>query len=158
MARIGIRAIALIRMLTKRGSNHYGESQADIREVIRGYSEHNGYLARHFADAKCGCGGTTFRLSVDDDEGAAVRTCTRCSTGHAIGDSADYLEDAGLQECACPCGAEEFEITAGVALYDGGDDVRWLYLGCRCPKCGLTAVYADWKNEFEGYRALLARV
>jgi len=31
------------------------------------------------------------------------------------------------------------------------DDVRWLYLGCRCVTCGLTACYGDWKNEYPGY-------
>ena len=47
------------------------------------------------------------------------------------------------------------EVTAGVLLYDDSEDVRWRYLGCRCPSCGLTACYGDWKNEFEGYRELL---
>jgi hypothetical protein len=57
-----------------------------------------------------------------------------------------------------PCGGEEFEITVGVSLYEGSEDVRSLYIGCRCPGCGLSAVYGDWKNEFNGYRDLLARV
>jgi hypothetical protein len=56
------------------------------------------------------------------------------------------------------CGGEEFEITVGLHLYDGSDDVKWLYLGCRCPSCGLTATYGDWQNEFIDYRKLLARV
>jgi hypothetical protein len=63
-----------------------------------------------------------------------------------------------LGECACPCGQEEFEITVGVSLYEESEDVKWLYLGCRCPACGLVAVYGDWKSEYEGYRGLLARV
>lgn len=33
-----------------------------------------------------------------------------------------------------------------------------LYVGCRCPACGLTGVYGDWKNEHEDHVALLARV
>jgi hypothetical protein len=115
-------------------------------------------LAHHFADAICKCGGNTFRLTLDDNVGAAVRTCVGCGTEHPIGDSDEYLDDAELQECACPCGAEEFEITVGVSLYDDSEDVRWLYLACRCPNCGLAAVYGDWKNEFLGYHALLAKV
>lgn len=62
-----------------------------------------------------------------------------------------------MKECACPCGGKAFEVTAGVSLYDDGEDVRWLYLGFHCVACGLTAVYGDWKNEFNGYRELLAR-
>jgi hypothetical protein len=145
-------------MLTKRGNSYYGNGQSDIPEEIRRYSELNGYSAIHFADARCKCGHNTFRLSVDDVEGAATRKCASCSAEQAIGDSAEYLEEADLGECACPCGGEELEVTAGVSIYDGSDDVRWLYLGCRCPKCHLTAVYADWKNEFHGYRELLAMV
>ncbi len=144
--------------LTMRGKYSYGESQADIREELLRYSEANGYRIKHFAEAECGCGGRVFHLKLDDNEGAAVRHCTGCSREHPIGDSADFLDDAELQGCACPCGAEEFELTIGLSLYVDSEDVRWLYLGCRCPKCGLTAVYGDWKNEFSGYQQLLERV
>lgn len=106
----------------------------------------------------CVCGVRTFRLALDDTQGAAVRTCSRCGVARPIGDSGEYLADASLEECACPCGHEVFEVTAAVSLYEGSDDVRWLYLGCRCPVCGLVAVYGDWKNEFNGYRELLSRI
>jgi len=144
--------------LKKRGKYRYGDSQADIREELLRYSKSNGYLAHHFADAICTCGGKLFRLSLDDTEGAAVRMCNSCATEHPIGDSAEYLEEAELQECACPCGGEDFEVAVGLSLYEDSEDVRWLYLGCRCPRCGLTAVYGDWKNECNGYQELLARV
>ncbi|WP_437811115.1 hypothetical protein [Sorangium sp. So ce1078] len=145
-------------VLKKRGKHWYGDSQADVREVLLRYSGDNAYLAHHFADAVCECGGTQFRLALDEAEGAAVRTCVACACDHPIADSDEYLEDAELEQCACPCGNEAFEITVGVSLYDESEDVRWLYLGCRCPTCGLAAVYGDWKNEFNGYQALLARV
>jgi hypothetical protein len=144
--------------LRKRGKWRYGDSQADIRAEVLRYSKGVEYPAQHYADPVCKCGGTRFRLALDDDQGAAVRTCVACDKEHPIGDSKDYLAEAELGECACPCGGEEFEISVGVSLYDDSEDVRWLYLGCRCPKCGLTAVYGDWKNEFNGYRKLLARV
>jgi hypothetical protein len=144
--------------LKKRGKYRYGDGQADIRAEVLRYSKTNGYLAHHFADAICTCGGQLFRLALDDDEGAAIRICVACKAEHPIGDSEEFLEEAELGECACPCGEEEFQITVGISLYEDSEDVRWLYLGCRCPKCGLTAVYGDWKNEFNGYRDLLARV
>ena len=144
--------------VVKRGNHRYGDRQSDIRTELLRYSELNGYPTHHFADAKCKCDGQLFRLALDDTQGAAVRTCVGCKAEHPIGDSEEYLEEAELEECACPCGGEEFEITAGVSLYEDSQDVRWLYLGCRCPKCGLTAAYGDWKNEFNGYQALLARV
>lgn len=142
----------------KKGAHHYGDTQLDLREEIARYSAKNGYPVAHFADAVCPCGGTRFGLSLDENEGAAVRRCAGCKAEHPIGDSAEFLDGAELEECACPCGTEEFEITVGVALYEDSEDVRWLYVGCRCPACGLVAVYGDWKNEFEDYRALLARV
>jgi hypothetical protein len=143
--------------LKQRGDHRYGDSQHDIREEVSRYAA-GSYPAHHFADAVCACGARAFRLAVDDVEGAAVRTCSACARSQPIGDSADYLEDASLEECACPCGGEVFEVTVGVSLYASSEDVRWLYLGCRCVACGLTAVYGDWKNEFTGYRDLLARV
>ncbi|OWK41612.1 hypothetical protein [Fimbriiglobus ruber] len=145
--------------LRKRGQWWYGDSQADIRAEVARYSQLAGYLAEHFADAACPCGGRVFALLLDDEVGVASRVCAACDAeAHPIGDSSEYADEAEEEECACPCGEEAFEITVGVSLYPGSEDVRWLYLGCRCPKCGLTAVYGDWKNEFIGYRELLARV
>jgi hypothetical protein len=145
-------------VLKKQGEYSYGETQADIRDEIVDYSKHNSYVAEHFADAVCECGSKVFFLALDDDAGAAVRKCIGCEDEHAIGDSGEFLEEAELEERACVCGGEEFEITVGVSLYRESDDVRWLYVGCRCPKCGLTGVYGDWKNEFNGFRELLSRV
>jgi hypothetical protein len=145
-------------MLKKRGKYRYGDSQADICEEMLRYSKLNTYVAHHFADAICICSSKVFGLWIDNNEGAAVRKCAACNSEHPIGDSDEYLEDAEIEECACPCGGEKFEITVGVSLYDESEDVRWLYLGCRCPACGLTAMYGDWKNEFDGYQELLSRV
>ena len=144
--------------LRKRGKYRYGDGQADIRDEVLRYSRGVKYPAHHYADAVCKCGGRLFRLLLDDTQGAAVRACVACKNEHPVGDSDEYLEDTELNECACPCGNEAFEITVGVSLYRNSEDVRWLYVGCRCPECGLTAVYGDWKNEFPGYRDLLARV
>ena len=145
--------------LRKRGKWRYGDSQADIRAEILRYSKEVGYHAEHFADAACRCGGKVFALLLDEEAGVASRVCVACDAEpHPIGDSAEYQDEAEEEECACPCGGEAFEITVGVSLYAGSEDVRWLYVGCRCPACGLTAVYGDWKNEFNGYRELLARV
>jgi hypothetical protein len=144
--------------LRKRGKWWYGDSQADIRDEILRYSKRNEYPAHHFADAVCGCGGRLFVLRMDGVAGAAVRKCVACRDEHPIGDSGEYLDESQLQMYECVCLENVFEITVGVSLYDDSEDVRWFYVGCRCPKCGLTGVYGDWKNEFNGYRELLARV
>jgi hypothetical protein len=143
--------------LQKRGKYYYGDSQSDIRQEITRLSA-EGDLASEFADAVCRCGGKLFRLRMDDAQGAAVRICAACAHEHPIGDSDEYLAEAELDDCVCVCDGDQFEITVGVALYDDSEDVKWLYVGCRCPSCGITGVYGDWKNEFNGYRELLARV
>jgi hypothetical protein len=144
--------------LRKQGEWWYGDCQADICDEILRCSKLNGYPAHHYAHAVCQCGGKLFELDMDDAAGVAIRKCATCSDAHAIGDSGDYLDDAELCTYECICLEKLFEITIGVSLYDDSEDVRWLYVGCRCPKCGLTGVYGDWKNEFIGYRELLARV
>lgn len=145
-------------MIEKRGKYWYGTEQADIRTEIARYSKKNGYPAHLFADAKCVCGEPLFAFVSDDDEGAAVRRCVACEHEHPIGDSEDYLEDAELEGHECVCGQERFEITVGVSLYQDSNDVRWLYLGCRCSQCGLVGVYGDWKNECPNATELLAKV
>ena len=130
--------------LRKRGMWRYGDRQADIRAEITRYSKKVGYLAEHFVDATCSCGGKVFGLLLDDNAGVASRVCVACDAeSHPIGDSVEYMVEAEEEEAACPCGEETFEITVGVSLYEGSEDVRWLYLGCRCPKCGLLRSYAQ---------------
>lgn len=145
-------------MLKKKGNYYYGETQNDIKESIINYSKKNGYKAEHFQDAVCLCGNKTFNLELDDDQGVAIRICNKCTNEHPIADSEEYLEEAELQPSICICEEEEFEITVGLALYENSEDVRWLYLGCRCIKCGLVGVYGDWKNEYNGYRELLSKI
>ena len=144
--------------LTQKGKFHYGDTRADIREELARFSVLNCYPTAHFADAVCQCGSHVFRLLLDDSEGAAVRECPRCGMEHPIGDSAEYLEDATLEACECPCGAGLFEITIGVALHADSEDVRWFYVGCRCPQCSLTACYGDWKSDFGSWLNLLDNV
>jgi hypothetical protein len=144
--------------IRKKGNWWYADSQTDIRVELVRFGELNGYIPTQFADAKCSCGGREFGLALDEDAGAAVRICSKCKTEHAIGDSNEYLEDADLQASGCDCGENVFEITVGLSLYDKSDDVKWLYVGCRCLSCGITGCYGDWKNEFINYRELLKRI
>lgn len=93
-------------------------------------------------------------MAIDENQGVALRFCPLCEIEHPMGDSADYLEEADPVLAECTCGETTFEITVGVSLYDDSEDVRWLYLGCRCVNCGLLGCYADWKNEYNGYQTL----
>jgi len=142
----------------KRGHS-YGDNHEDLRAEILNHSKDNGYPVDHFGDAICKtCTSKVFRVALDDSAGCAERHCISCENRHFIGDSSDYADEAELEDCSCPCESEEFEVAVGLHLYSGSKDVKWLYLGLRCTACGLVAVYGDWKNEFEGYEALLARI
>lgn len=133
------------------------DAQTDIPDALRDYAG-RGYVPTAFADARCACGGQLFALAVDDDEGAAERQCTSCQAFASIASSADVAESAELEACACPCGGEHFELTLGLALYADSDDVRWIYVGARCPACRQVGCYADWKCDgSERATDLLAR-
>ena len=131
-------------------------SQSEIELALKSYSDSDSLL--RFKAAVCECGERHFKILVDDNEGAAVRVCKNCKSRQPIGDSADYLAEAELEECECPCGNGYLELVVGALLYESSNDVRWIYLGCSCPKCSQTGCYADWKNEYIGYEGLLERV
>ncbi|MGB3313675.1 MAG: hypothetical protein WBB85_04645, partial [Albidovulum sp.] len=117
-------------MLRRRGNKSFGEGPADIRSELERYSDLNGYPATLFGQCRYPCGHSRFRLRVDEAEGYMERVCQNCSAAHAIGDSARFAEDAVPEECACPCGGEDFAITIGLALYSDSSDIRWVYAGC----------------------------
>jgi hypothetical protein len=109
-----------------------------------------------------------FKLLLDPEFDVAVRVCISCNSKHLIGESRyseEYLDYAEAKECECLCGSGAFEITAGVALREYSGDVGWLYIGCQCINCGLTACYGDWKiaskhwqNEHNHFREFLKRI
>src|SRR5262245_22036378 len=76
--------------------------------------------------------------------------------GFYEGDSQADTEVAG-----CPCtkrGTTFDEITLGASLYEGSDDVRWVYVGCRGVARGLVAHYAEWHRVEIPYQWLFARL
>ena len=134
-------------MIDKSGKWWKGTAASDLEVYLADYTE-DGYVASRFTRAKCSCGGETFIVDADDTEGAASRTCVACEQTSFIADSAEYWSEAEPDRCACPCGAEEMNVCLGFAMRDDGNDVRWIYLGLRCTKCGVLGCYADWKVSY----------
>lgn len=120
----------------------------------------SGYAPTHFKQAICaGCNSTFFNVLMNEDEGVAARICTQCGQEKGIADSDDFFDEVEeVYPQTCRCGGNEFELMVGLALYADSIDVRWLYLGLKCKKCGLAGVYGDWKNEYNGYKELLDRI
>ncbi|MFV2174570.1 hypothetical protein ACFHW2_16980 [Actinomadura sp. LOL_016] len=96
----------------------------------------------------CGaCGGRVFRVLVDEVEGAVERRCAGCADRAFVADSAEFWDDADPGAAGCPCGGEEFEVA--VAFSRAADDsVRWVTVGLRCERDGVTGIWADWKIDY----------
>ena len=145
------------------GEYSYGDEQADIHDELKSYAVNIGYPLDNVGDCACECGGRLFELLVDETQGVGARICAECGSEHVMADGGHYVDDAELVGCRCLCDADRFELSAGVSRYrdeadNPTDDVRWFYIGCRCPACGLLGCYADWKNEFNGYESLMANI
>jgi hypothetical protein len=151
--------------LHKKGEFLYGDSAADIRELLsKHYSEE--YPASRFADAVCVCGGRVFCLQTDEEYHIAAWFCKECDAQYVFHDRNidGYYEgdpEADTECCGCPCtprGNSYFEITVGACLYEGSDDVRRVYIGCRCVSCGLTGSYSDWNRVDLPYQKLFSHI
>lgn len=144
--------------LTRKGKYWYGETSEDVKAELLRYSTKNQYVAAKFRQSQCRCGSYVFKLESDEEAGAARRICIECGNVHLMGDSSEYAEGANFDNHICVCDGEHFELISGVALYEGSNDVRWYYIGCRCVKCQLVGVFADWKCEAGDAETLLADV
>ncbi|WP_225766655.1 hypothetical protein [Inquilinus sp. Marseille-Q2685] len=119
-----------------------GTHPLDIKAYLRAYVESTPISA--FRLAQCPCSSIDFRVEADADEGCVRRSCTRCSTAHFVCDSEEYGAEAELKPWRCKCRSDQANIGVGFSLHDNGD-VRWLYVGLRCRKCGTLGCIADWK-------------
>lgn len=144
--------------LKRKGKYWYGDDTADLRAEVMRYSGLNEYAATRFGVPVCTCGGERFHLRSDEEAGVVERTCADCGATQWMGDSAEFAENAELDSHACVCDAEAdvFELAPAVHLYVDSNDVRWFYVGCRCPACGLVGVYVDYKCKGGDADAFLA--
>ncbi|MEU8241335.1 hypothetical protein AB0C07_24070 [Actinoplanes missouriensis] len=124
-----------------------GADLADLAEYL-GEFRAGGYPVGHVVESVCaGCHGRAFRLSADDDAGCAERVCVNCGVAAFLADSAEHADDADLEVCECPCGADTFAVALGLA-YRSDQEVRWISIGLRCLTDGTLGVYADWKIDY----------
>ena len=118
----------------------------DIRGFLEAYSDDGGYPVSEFTLSRCTCGSIEFELDADDEEGWATRTCKACGGKHLICDSAESQDDAEPERWACvECKGYTCNVGVGFALYKRSRDIKWLYVGCRCPRCGILGCFAGWK-------------
>ena len=141
--------------ISKSESGWFGTSPNDIDEYLRAFAA-GGYPVQAVAHSACAACRVDagFTVSLDDDQGAAVRTCLACNTVQPMLDSGEFLADAELEDAACPSGHEEFDVAVGYAFRLDGE-VRWISVGLRCRNDGQLGVYTDWKIDYSPSRHLL---
>jgi hypothetical protein len=144
-------------VIDPRGEFWKGSEASDLRKYLERYTS-QAYAAQEFRNAKCTCGSEEFRLDCDDDEGTARRTCSRCKQEHFICDSEEYWDGAEPDQCICICEKSIFNIMVAFALYPESDDVKWMYIGCRCVACGILGCYGDWKIGYGPSNQLFDKV
>ncbi|WP_433144481.1 hypothetical protein ACQPZ8_00165 [Actinomadura nitritigenes] len=134
-----------------------GESPADLAEYLEELGA-GGYQVGRVVEAACaGCGGQTFRLRADCEEGAVKRSCIGCGQGVLMLDSEEHWSDVAPEAVVCSCGADVFDVAVGFSLRPD-DSVRWVSVGVRCVADGVLGCCADWKIDYEPSRHLLATV
>ena len=134
-----------------------GSEPQDLEAYLKALCE-EGYGVQAFRLARCTCGSERFKVKADRDEGAAQWTCVACSAQNLVCDSADAWDDAKPKAWSCvECRSKEANVGCGFALLDSGE-VRWIYLGLRCAKCGILGCFADWKIDYEPSTHLLEQV
>jgi hypothetical protein len=125
-----------------------GDEPDDLREYLGLFSE-DSYPITEFRLATCTCGCKEFSLDADAEEGAARRVCKSCASRRFICDSAEFWEGSEPEGWKCiKCKSRHTNIGVGFSLYHNGEDIRWMYIGVRCPACGILGCFADWKIAY----------
>ncbi len=126
----------------------------NIKGFLEAYSS-DAYQAHDFRLSKCSCGSVIFRLEASDNDGVAKRICTNCNASHFMLDSEEYWDEATPDKWKCvECKGDKTNVGVGYSYYEDGE-VKWVYIGCRCPKCGILGCFAGWKIGYEPSRHLL---
>jgi hypothetical protein len=132
-----------------------GSEPADLRKYLEAFTA-EGYKAEEFRLSVCACGSDRFHLLADQEEGGAERTCIVCNHRHLICDSAECWEEAEPIEYDCvECASKTCNVGVGYALRETGKEIRWIYIGVRCTKCGILGCITDWKVSYAPTRHML---
>ena len=133
-----------------------GSAPSDLHEYLQAFTAES-YEISEFRLARCDCGSEQFLLEVEDNEGVARRTCAGCKKPHFICDSEEnWTEGLQTRKYKCvTCRSTVANVGVGFSLYDDRLAVRWVYIGCRCTKCGVLGCMVDWKVGYEPSLQLL---
>jgi hypothetical protein len=134
-------------MIDMSGKWWKGGSAEDLNEYLRILSE-DSYPVNEFRLALCPCGSDKFLLEVKDEEEAGKCICSACSKARFVCDSEESWKGRSRKFKCIECKGKEANIGIGFSLYDDLSAVRWVYVGCRCPVCGVLGCMIDWKIDY----------
>ncbi|GHT22384.1 hypothetical protein FACS189430_04080 [Bacteroidia bacterium] len=134
--------------IRKKGKYYYGDTIEDLKIELERYSKTNAYPIDETTILVCPkCGNAKFLIFSDDEESSALCQCSNCAEEVFIRDSKKYFNETTKDDYLCLCDNADFEIMIGTSFYKGTNDVRWVYTGGFCSKCGLLGNYIDWNER-----------
>lgn len=123
-----------------------GDSPDDIAEWLAAYTEIPNLDVKPVICNQCG--GNTFTIRVDPDEGVMQVTCTSCNTKKRLLDSDEIWKDCSPRSVRCRiCKERTNNVQVAFHRRDNGD-VKWVYIGNRCTGCGTLGSYTDWSIDY----------
>lgn len=124
-----------------------GDSESDIAEYLKLYSQNEVSDTKNVVCSHCG--DHDFLISIDDKEGAIEVTCTNCYTKKLLLDSEEYWDKCKPHKGKCTiCKNKSYNVMVGFVRREDGN-VKWIYIGNRCTKCGTLGSYGDWGINYE---------
>ena len=126
-----------------------GSEPKDLKEYLEALSADQ-YPIDIFTLRKCECGSDAFQIEVDDDEGCAKTTCSKCRQPSFLADSEEYWSSDSPRTYKCiECSLDRANVGLGFALTTDRNCIQWVYIGCRCSACGVLGCMIDWKIGYE---------
>lgn len=133
-------------MIDNTGEYWKGDDKSDIIKYLEAYSEGKITDTKEILCPECG--GTEFLILLDEDEGALQVECINCHTKRLLLDSKDYWQECDPEISECICNNQVLNLTIGFVRRKNRN-IKWIYLGVRCIKCGTLGSLADWKINYE---------
>ena len=129
-----------------RGKWWKGNSEEDISEYLRAYSENK--VKKVFISSCNECGNKDFFVEFDWDEGVTRIICSKCKSIKYLADSEENWEGIKPRKYKCvECKSTSANVGTGFIYRDNGD-VKWVYIGVRCSKCGILGSVTDWSIDY----------
>lgn len=124
-----------------------GTEFADIVTYLKAL-EPGGYPVDRVIEARCACGGRSFRLNLNRDDELAQTECAECGVVTFVADSEEHWDPAEVERLVCSCESGLYEVGLGLCIRNN-EWVRWGSLGARCVACGILGSPVDWKSDLE---------